>query len=76
MKLLELEIRSYIIIFGVTFMIALLSGCGNTISGIAKELGVRSGRYTMFIDGGILKKIVEEVGKCEATAAENFLDQI
>ena len=42
----------------------------------AKGLGIRSGRYTMLIDGGILKKVVEEVGKCEATAAENFLDQI
>ena len=41
-----------------------------------KGLGIRSGRYTMLIDGGILKKVVEEVGKCEATAAENFLDQI
>lgn len=42
----------------------------------AKGLGVRSGRYTMLINGGILKKVVEEAGKCEATAAENFLDQI
>ena len=41
-----------------------------------KGLGIRSGRYTMLIDGGILKKVVEETGKCEATAAENFLDQI
>jgi hypothetical protein len=30
----------------------------------------------MLIDGGVLKKVVEEVGKCETTAAENFLDQI
>ena len=42
----------------------------------AKGLGIRSGRYTMLIDNGILKKVVEEMGKCEATAAENFLDQI
>ena len=41
-----------------------------------KGLGIRSGRYTMLIDGGILKKVVEETGKCETTAAENFLDQI
>jgi predicted small secreted protein len=38
MKSLELEIRSYIIIFSVTFMIALLSGCGNTISGVGKDI--------------------------------------
>jgi peroxiredoxin (alkyl hydroperoxide reductase subunit C) len=42
----------------------------------AKGLGIRSGRYTMLIDGGVLKKVVEEVGKCETTTAENFLDQI
>jgi hypothetical protein len=30
----------------------------------------------MLIDGGVLKKVVEEVDKCETTAAENFLDQI
>ena len=41
-----------------------------------KGLGIRSGRYAMLIDGGILKKVVEETGKCEATAAESFLDQI
>ncbi len=41
-----------------------------------KGLGVRSGRYTMLIDGGVLIKVAEEVGKCETTAAENFLDQI
>ena len=41
-----------------------------------KGLGIRSGRYTMLIDAGILKKVVEETGKCEATAAENFLKQI
>ena len=42
----------------------------------AKGLGIRSGRYTMLIDAGVLKKVVEETGKCEATAAENFLKQI
>ena len=41
-----------------------------------KGLGIRSGRYTMLIDGVILKKVGEETGKCETTAAENFLDQI
>ena len=42
----------------------------------AKGLGIRSGRYTMLIDAGVLKKVVEETGKCEATAADNFLKQI
>ena len=42
----------------------------------AKGLGIRSERYTMLIDAGVLKKVVEEAGKCEATTAENFLEQI
>ena len=35
--------------------------------------GIRSKRYTMFLDYGVIKKIVEEEGKCELTAADNFL---
>ena len=35
--------------------------------------GMRSKRYTMFLDNGVIKKIVEEEGKCELTAADNFL---
>ena len=38
--------------------------------------GLRSKRYTMLIENGIIKKIVEEEGKCELTAAENFLKEI
>ena len=38
--------------------------------------GIRSKRYTMFLDNGVIKKIVEEEGKCELTAAENFLKEI
>jgi len=38
--------------------------------------GLRSKRYTMLLDGGIVKKVVEEEGKCELTAAENFLEEI
>ena len=34
----ELEIRSYIIIFGMAFLISFLSGCGNTISGVGKDI--------------------------------------
>ena len=37
MKSLELEIRSYIIVFGLTFIVTFLSGCGNTISGVGKD---------------------------------------
>ena len=38
--------------------------------------GLRSKRYTMLIENGTVKKLVEEEGKCELTAAENFLKDI
>jgi len=41
-------------------------------------LGIRSSRYTMLIEKGNVVKISEEevAGKCERTAAENFLREI
>ena len=41
-------------------------------------LGVRSSRYTMLVEKGNVLKISEEevAGKCEVTAAENFLKEI
>lgn len=43
-----------------------------------RGLGIRSSRYTMLIDKGIVMKITEEevAGKCESTAADNFLKEI
>ncbi len=43
-----------------------------------RGLGIRSSRYTMLVDKGNIIKIVEEeiAGKCESTAAENFLKEI
>ena len=43
-----------------------------------KGLGIRSERYTMLVESGTVKKVVEEeiAGKCEVTSAENFLKQI
>ena len=38
--------------------------------------GLRSKRYTMLLEAGVVKKLVEEEGKCELTAAENFLKGI
>ena len=37
---------------------------------------LRSKRYTMLLHAGVVKKLVEEEGKCELTAAENFLKNI
>ena len=43
-----------------------------------RGLGIRSNRYSMLIENGKVVKISEEeiVGKCEITAAENFLKEI
>ena len=43
-----------------------------------RGLGIRSSRYTMLIEKGNVGKISEEevAGKCERTAAENFLREI
>tara|TARA_B100000029_G_C17307911_1_gene863239 strand:+ start:664 stop:840 length:177 start_codon:yes stop_codon:yes gene_type:complete len=38
MKSLELEIRGYIIVFGMSFLIACLGGCGQTIQGVGKDI--------------------------------------
>ena len=37
---------------------------------------LRSERYSMLIENGFIKKLVVEEGKCELTAAENFLSGI
>ena len=41
-----------------------------------REWAIRSKRYTMLIEEGVVKKLVVEEGKCELTAAENFLESI
>ena len=43
-----------------------------------KGLGIRSNRYTMFVENGDVKKIEEEkeTATCELSAAENFLKSI
>ena len=43
-----------------------------------KGLGIRSSRYTMFVENGDVKKIEEEkeTATCELSAAENFLKSI
>jgi len=43
-----------------------------------KGLGMRSSRYTMLVEEGVVTKIKEEsdAGTCETSAAENFLKDI
>jgi len=37
---------------------------------------LRSERYTMLVENEVVKKLVAEEGKCELTAAENFLNDV
>ena len=59
-------------------LILLADVAGNFTKNIGAEFnwrgwGIRSKRYTMLLEDGVIKKIVEEEGKCDLTAAENFL---
>ena len=51
---------------------------GAEVDKSAKGLGIRSNRYTMLIEDGVIKKIEEEkeTAICELSAAENFLNGI
>jgi len=51
---------------------------GAEVDKFAKGLGVRSARYTMFVDNEIVKMIKEEedTGTCEISASENFIKNI
>ena len=51
---------------------------GAEVDKSAKGLGVRSSRFTMLVENGILKKLREEndTANCEISSAENFLKEI
>ena len=51
---------------------------GAEIDRTARGLGMRSSRYTMLVENGLVIKIKEEsdAGVCEISAAENFLKEI
>ena len=51
---------------------------GAEIDRTTKGLGMRSSRYTMLVQNGVVTKIKEEsdTGTCEISAAENFLKEI
>ena len=51
---------------------------GAEVDKSAKGLGIRSNRYTMLIENGIVKKfeLEKETATCELSAAENFLNTI
>ena len=51
---------------------------GAEVDKSAKGLGIRSNRYTMLVENGVLKAVEEEkeTATCELSAAENFLKVI
>ncbi len=51
---------------------------GAEIDKTEKGLGIRSNRYTLLVENGLVKKIEEEkeTGACELTSAERFLNSI
>ena len=51
---------------------------GAEVDKSGRGLGVRSNRYTMFVDDMKIIKIQEEqdAGSCEISAAENFLELV
>ena len=51
---------------------------GAEVDKSAKGLGIRSNRYTMLVEHGVVKKIEEEkdTATCELSSAENFLKAI
>jgi len=51
---------------------------GAEVDKSAKGLGIRTNRYTMLLEDGVVKKIEEEkeTATCELSAAENFLNRI
>ena len=55
-----------------------IKAIGAGVDKSAKGLGIRSSRFTMLVENGIIKKLKEEsdTGNCEISAAENFLKEI
>ena len=51
---------------------------GSDVDKSARGLGIRSNRYTMFVDNLKIVKLQEEedTGSCEISAAENFIKLI
>ena len=62
-------------------LVLLADAKGNFTKSIGAEFnwrgwGLRSNRYTMLLESGVVKKLIVEEGKCELTAADNFLKGI
>ena len=71
------NVGSKILMVGDPF-IQFTKAIGAEVDKSEKGLGIRSNRYTMLVENGEIKKIVEEkeTATCELSAAENFLNSI
>ena len=71
------ETRGKIIMLGDPYC-KFTTSIGAEINRYEKGLGMRSSRYTMLIEEGVVKKVKQEsdAGTCEISAAENFLKEI
>ena len=71
------DVKDKILMLGDPFC-KFTKSIGAEIDRNEKGLGMRSSRYTMLIEEGVVTRIKEEpdAGTCEISAAENFLKEI
>ena len=71
------DVKGKILMLGGPFC-KFTKSIGAEIDRNEKGLGMRSSRYTMLIEEGVVTRIKEELdaGTCEISAAENFLKEI
>ena len=71
------DARGKVLMLGDTYC-KFTKSIGAEIDRNEKGLGMRSSRYTMLVEDGVVSKIKSEsdAGTCEVSAAENFLKEI
>ena len=73
----EHKVENKILMFGDPFC-KFIKEIGAEIDKSEKGLGLRSSRFAMLLENGVVKKLKEErdTASCEISAAENFLREI
>ena len=73
----EHNVENKILMVGDPFC-TFIKEIGAEIDKSEKGLGLRSSRFAMFLENGVVKKLKEErdTASCEISAAENFLKEI
>ena len=71
------EVKDKILMVGDPFC-KFIKDIGAEVDKSERGLGIRSSRFTMLLEDGVVKKIKEEkdTASCEISAAENFLKEI